>query len=158
MSTQYPTRTSKTWRPSSGRDEPFDLKREIWRSPVEGQVVFPIIYRVSTPSKRWLGMGFQPSTVGIQLQRFTGKNLEIYWAIFWEMSVESLLFKTFLQKSGMIFTNSANWNVKLWEGWPKIQQIHCSQASIHSDWWKRMVGQDSRYKILNSHTPHKNSH
>ena len=28
------------------------------------QVVFPTIYRVSAPSKRWLGMGFQPSTVG----------------------------------------------------------------------------------------------
>ncbi len=27
-------------------------------SPVEGQVVYPVIYKVLAPSKRWLGMGF----------------------------------------------------------------------------------------------------
>ena len=35
-------------------------------------VVYPIIYRVSAPSKRWLGMGFQPSTVVMPSQVATG--------------------------------------------------------------------------------------
>ena len=36
---------------------------EIWaNSPVEGLIVYPIIYRVLYTSKRWLRLGFQPST------------------------------------------------------------------------------------------------
>ena len=43
---------------------PLVLMAEIRRFPVEGTVVFPIIYRgFSTIPGRWLGMGFQPSTV-----------------------------------------------------------------------------------------------
>ena len=46
---------------------------EIRRSPVEGQVVFPIIYRVSyIPG----GAGFQPSTVSMD---FSGSGNRWAW-------------------------------------------------------------------------------
>ena len=53
----------------------------IRRSPVEGQgqVVFPIIYRVSAPSNRWLGMGFQPSTVGSTASFRFWSSSEVFW-------------------------------------------------------------------------------
>lgn len=90
----------------------------------------------------------------IHLQKSTNIHRDLLGSVFC-MSVEHLprLFK----ESGMIFNNSANGNVKIWEGCPTIHQIHCSQAAIHSDWWKRVVEQDSRYKIQNLHTRNTNS-
>ena len=40
-------------------------------------VVFPIIYRVSAPSFRWLGMGFQPSTVSPNFRTFKPPGMHL---------------------------------------------------------------------------------
>ncbi len=65
---------------------------EIRGASVEGTVVFPIIYRVSALSFRWLA-GFQPSTVG----EFGS------WITFWS---EHIFVDLFLQVSNGKFRES----------------------------------------------------
>ena len=58
----------------------FRLMEEIRRSPVEGTVVYPIIYDGLKTSKRWLGMGFQPSIVAPSSSSSTGNEPILFLA------------------------------------------------------------------------------
>ena len=155
--------TSKTWRPSSGRfDEPFDLviwdrnhrgvkylknEETVNETYLENQrnSFFHHLRQRKLLWGSWVFRGFKLMEIfnsndcfcrWIHLQKSTNIHRDLLGSVFC-MSVEHLprLFK----ESGMIFNNSANGNVKIWEGCPTIHQIHCSQAAIHSDWWKRVV-------------------